>query len=164
MCLYSDSCSVCHDITHACASTLWLNMHLRLVASLVLLFCIHLVAMEKDNKRPSKSSGSTDESASGKRLKLVTELVTHSGVSKTGLCKLMQSLQSQGLLGSANVASSMSSQLRSVRGAIEKDAVHAITPYGKLFRSIAMTCPFTTPTNAMQTNYTSYIRLLFCIS
>ena len=136
MCLYSDSCSVCHGITHACASTFWLNMHLHLVASLVLLFCIHLVVMETDNKRALRSSGSTDELASDKRLKLVKELVRHSGASRTTLTKVLQSLQDLGMLRGICDTTSMSSHLRSVRAAIENDAVHAITPYGKLFRSI----------------------------
>ena len=76
-----------------------------------------------------------------KRLKIVAKLATIRGVSKTGLSRILHSLNQQGLLHNALVNTpdaSLKTYQRCVQTAFEKDALWKMTPYGQILREMPL--------------------------
>ena len=77
--------------------------------------------------------------AKDKRLKIVSGLANTGGVSKSGLAKVLRSLNNQGLLTDPlSSAQSSRSYRRQVQDAVEDEAFHVPTPYGPLIQNVEL--------------------------
>ena len=81
------------------------------------------------------ASSSLCELDADRRRKVVSDLASTQGVSKTGLATLLNTLNDQGLLNDSLVSSSsIKGYRRQVQHAIEDGPLHAKTPYGIMFQ------------------------------
>ena len=91
---------------------------------------------DKNQKRPPSGDGIAD-----KRRKVLSDLASIRGVTKTALSKTLHALQERGLLVDNLVTTPTLAQYhRGVRSAIESHGLQTYTPYGQVIQELDLPC------------------------